>query len=636
MSENVENLQAVNLGADHATALASALPDGVVVLDRNGVVTEVSDRFCLITGYSRDECVGRPAPHPWWPDEPGGRPHEGREATLRTRSGEPLPALVVDRRVGTGRDASGWVRLVRDLRPQAEAAEQASLRRVAMAAATGRDPLRVIGVAAREVAELLAVRSGLVCRLDGEGAEVVGGHRAEGGPLPERVPLTPGSALAEVALTGRPARVGDHEAAAPVRVAGRLWGALAVSSSGERPVPPDAERRLERFCEVVAAGLEAAEARARLAALAVTDSLTGLANHRAFHERLREEVARARRHGRALSLCLLDLDHFKRVNDLHGHQAGDRALVDLARRLEQVARAGDLVARVGGEELAWILPETDAHNALEAVERARRLVAGTPLAGVAPVTISAGICDLTWACDADDLVRLADAALYWAKAHGRDLACRYAPGVVELSPEERARGLERSQAMTALCSLARAVDAKDRSTHAHSERVARLAERIALAMGWTPERAAGLRDAGLLHDLGKIGVPDAVLFATGPLGDAEREQMRRHAALGAEIAGDALGAEQCAWIRGHHERFDGSGYPDRLAGEEIPEGARILAVADAWDAIAHARAAGGPRDPAAELRAGAGTQFCPRVVAAALAVAGAEPAGAPASARPPG
>src|SRR5690606_29961574 len=104
------------------------------------------------------------------------------------------------------------------------------------AAATGRDPTGVIGVAAREVAELLAVRSGLACRFDGDAAQVVGGHRAEGGPLPERVPLTPGSALAEVALTGRPARVGDHEAAAPVRVAGRLWGALAASSSGERPV----------------------------------------------------------------------------------------------------------------------------------------------------------------------------------------------------------------------------------------------------------------------------------------------------------------------------------------------------------------------------------------------------------------
>jgi PAS domain-containing protein len=122
----------VNLGADHATALASALPDGVVVLDRNAVVTEVSDRFCLISGFSRDECVGRRAPHPWWPDE-------------------------------------------------------------------------------------LAVRSGFVCRFDGERAEVVGGHRAGGGPLPEAVPLAQGSALAEVALTGRPAP---------------LWGAIAVSSRG--------------------------------------------------------------------------------------------------------------------------------------------------------------------------------------------------------------------------------------------------------------------------------------------------------------------------------------------------------------------------------------------------------------------
>jgi putative nucleotidyltransferase with HDIG domain len=168
----------------------------------------------------------------------------------------------------------------------------------------------------------------------------------------------------------------------------------------------------------------------------------------------------------------------------------------------------------------------------------------------------------------------------------------------------------------------------------HSERVAALAEGIALAMGWTPERAADLREAGLLHDLGKIGVPDAVLSAPGPLDEAQREQMRRHAALGAEIAQDALSAEQRAWIRGHHERYDGSGYPDRLAGEGIPEGARILAAADAWDAMSHSDVAGGgAHDPAAELLAGAGTQFCPRVVAAALAMAGAEPVPAP-SARP--
>jgi HD-GYP domain-containing protein (c-di-GMP phosphodiesterase class II) len=153
-------------------------------------------------------------------------------------------------------------------------------------------------------------------------------------------------------------------------------------------------------------------------------------------------------------------------------------------------------------------------------------------------------------------------------------------------------------------------------------------------MGWTPERAVAIREAGLLHDLGKIGVPDAVLAATGPLGDPDREQMRRHAALGAEIAGDALSAEQCAWIRGHHERYDGSGYPDRLAGESISEGARILAVADAWDAMTHSEAAPETRDPTEELRAGAGAQFCPRVVAAALAVAEAEAPPA-ASARPP-
>jgi len=154
--------------------------------------------------------------------------------------------------------------------------------------------------------------------------------------------------------------------------------------------------------------------------LATTDPLTGLANHRTFHERLRAEVARARRHNRRLSLALLDLDHFKDVNDRHGHQSGDGALREVARRLAGVAREGELVARVGGEEFAWLLPDCDAQGALAAAERARLAVRSTPVQPAGTLTISVGVCDLEHAAGATELYGRADEALYLAKRAGRD------------------------------------------------------------------------------------------------------------------------------------------------------------------------------------------------------------------------
>jgi len=372
--------------------------------------------------------------------------------------------------------------------------------------------------------------------------------------------------------------------------------------------------------------VSAVHARERLADQARTDPLTGLPNHRQFHERLRSEAARALRHGRPLSLALFDVDHFKRVNTLHGHQSGDATLAEIAARLRANLRDGEMLARTGGEEFGWILVETTAEEAFAAVERTRLAVADGPVVSDLTVTVSAGICDLARAGSADELFRLADGALYWAKATGRDRAVLYAPDTVAaLSAEERAERLERSQALVALRSLARAVDAKDPSTHAHSERVSRMCERIAHELGWQLERAAQLAEAGLLHDVGKIGVPDAVLLKPGPLDAGEYETVKRHAALGAEIADEALSPEQCAWIRGHHEWWDGSGYPDGTAGDDIPEGARIIAVADAWDVMTRARHYGTIRDEAdalQELRRVSGTQFWPDAVAALTAVFG--------------
>lgn len=494
-----------------------------------------------------------------------------------------LAAITEDRR----RAGAALVASEREKRELAD--EQAALRRVATAIAEERPADQVFALVAREVAGLAGTRSGVVVR-DGDGGGVVGAWGPQDGAVVR----------------------------AAIQVDGRRWGAVGAGVGTD--VPAGLDERLARFAELVAISLTGAEHRARLTAQATSDPLTGLLNHRAFHERLREEVERARRHGRDLAVAVFDLDHFKQVNDTLGHGAGDEVLQRAAERLRHAARRGEPVGRVGGDELAVIMPEVGGLDAFTAADRLRRAIGADRDPRIGPVSCSAGTCDLTQASDADALLRLADGALYWAKAHGRDVCFRYTPEVVaELSATERAERLARSQALSGIRALARAIDAKDRSTTQHSERVAELAARLAAQRGWADADVARLREAGLVHDVGKIGVPDAVLFKPGRLTAEERVIVERHAELGAQIASEVLDPEQVAWIHAHHEHVDGAGYPRGLAGDAVPEGARLLALADAWDAMTKARPYSTPMTPEAayrECRRQAGRQFCPQAVAA--------------------
>jgi diguanylate cyclase (GGDEF)-like protein len=351
---------------------------------------------------------------------------------------------------------------------------------------------------------------------------------------------------------------------------------------------------------------------------ALTDPLTGLPNHRAFQERLHAEVARARRHGRPLTLAMIDVDRFKQINDLAGHATGDRVLGELGNRLRDSLRDEDLLARIGGDEFALLLPETDEPAAHAVLERVRRMLEREPLVDGLRVTISAGICGLERASDTDTILRLADGALYWSKEQGRNVTNVYDPGTVrELSATERLDRLQRSHALAGIRALARAIDAKDPSTREHSERVAALAARLAQARGWPADRVALLHEAALVHDVGKIGVPDAVLLKPGRLDPAEYEQVKQHAALGARIVDDILTREQVGWIRAHHERPDGRGYPDGV--REIPEGAALLAAADCFDVMTVARPYSRAKSTAealAECRSLVGAQFTADAVAA--------------------
>lgn len=337
---------------------------------------------------------------------------------------------------------------------RALAAEQAALRRVATQVATEAAPEEIFALVAREAAGLLDVEAAIVARFSAEGATVVGSF-GEHSQLSARLPLVGSGALATVARTGETAGIADYSAlepsspvrvhalahgyrasvAAPVDVAGWLWGAVLATTKRDGGLPTDAEARLQRFAELVALAIANAEARARLAAQAAGDPLTGLANHRTFFERLHAEVERARRHGHPLSLILIDVDDFKRVNDTHGHLAGDGVLVEIAGRLRALARAGDTLARVGGEEFAWLVPETHARAAWAAAERARQAVADVPFPEAGRVTMSAGVAQLEAGTSPNELFRAADTALYRAKAQGRDACVTYVSGRQEAFAE---------------------------------------------------------------------------------------------------------------------------------------------------------------------------------------------------------
>jgi diguanylate cyclase (GGDEF)-like protein len=338
---------------------------------------------------------------------------------------------------------------------------------------------------------------------------------------------------------------------------------------------------------------------ARLAQIAISDPLTGLRNHRAFQEDLARELQRVSRSGDPLSLVLLDLDGLKAVNDRFGHQAGDERLQAVAEAIRTTQRASDLAYRIGGDEYAVILAGARALGALEFAQRVRGLVA-----------VTAGIAEATELRSRDAVIREADLALIGAKRLHQHVAI-YGPDL-EISAAEHEHD-ERPLASA----LALAVDAKDSYTRSHCQTVSQLCAVIAAELGLDRDRVARVRLGGLLHDVGKIGVPDAILNKPAALTDDEFELMKRHSLLGGDIVEAADMHEESRWVRHHHERYDGTGYPDGLAGDDIPLESRIILVADAFEAMTSDRpyrVAPGQEFAVEELQRHAGAQFDPRVV----------------------
>jgi diguanylate cyclase (GGDEF)-like protein len=351
--------------------------------------------------------------------------------------------------------------------------------------------------------------------------------------------------------------------------------------------------------------------------LALTDPLTGLGNHRSFHERLQRELVSAEADGTSLALCLVDLDDLKTINDRFGHPAGDLVLGQVASRLRQ----GGESFRLGGDEFAVLLPRQEERQATAVARSIVERVAALRVEGVGTVTVSAGVATYpTMGSGRDELIRLADSALYWAKKDGKNRVRAYvAESILRANLGQLADTPDRAARYRAAESLARAVDERDVFAGSHSQRVGDYSARIARRLGADESSVELTRLAGHLHDLGKLAIPEELLRKPSGLSEAERLVLERHPQIGYQML-ESLGVEPVAeWVLHHHERWDGTGYPNRLAGDQIPLGARILFVADAFDAMTSEHGYGEKftqHEALAELERCAGTQFDPAVVRA--------------------
>jgi diguanylate cyclase (GGDEF)-like protein/putative nucleotidyltransferase with HDIG domain len=384
---------------------------------------------------------------------------------------------------------------------------------------------------------------------------------------------------------------------------------------------------LPSVCALALAGLalhqrkRIARLRARIADANRTDPLTGLLNRRAFEELLELELERAVRSDRPLSVIVGDIDGFRAVNEHQGHAAGDCALQAVAENALKWKRRIDHAARVGGEEFALLLPETDERGAFIVAERLRRATHRSFTEAPVPVTFSFGIATApAHGADGVALLRAADRATAAAKDLGGDRSVIYSDEVARTLAQMGGRGSGELQLATVLA-LAEALDVRDTGTGNHSHTVGRYAELMARELGFEEDHVDRVRLAGVLHDIGKIGISDRVLTKPGPLDADEWQEMYTHPEIGARLLARPEFDDLRAWIAAHHERPDGLGYPHALSADEIPLEARILAVADAYEAMTADRVYSPALSEDAariELEAKAGTQFDPAVVTAFL------------------
>jgi diguanylate cyclase (GGDEF)-like protein len=403
----------------------------------------------------------------------------------------------------------------------------------------------------------------------------------------------------------------------PLSVTDRVIGSLMLASRRPNAYSRGQLRLLERVALQIAAPIENAQLYALAEQKSRIDELTGLFNRRHFEERLKEEIARHSRYGDPFSVFIIDLDNFKTYNDVYGHPAGDTLLGQIGAIIENSVRDADQAFRYGGDEFVVILPQTARGDAHVVAERVRRQIADEMEKKSLTVTCSIGLA--SYPADgviAGEVVVAADTALYYAKWTGGNRT--YSSSKVISEPPDDARTHGKRDGLSAVYALVSLVEARDPYVYGHSRRVNTYAVALAEKIGLSPDEVSRVSTAALLHDIGKIGIPDEVLNKKTRLTAENWEAIKAHPRLGTSIVSNIPQLVRCAdSILHHHEKWDGSGYPEGLKGDQIPLESRILAISDSFEAMSSAR----PYRPALsreqvmdELRKGAGTQFDPNLV----------------------
>lgn len=573
--------------------------------------------------------------------EPILGPHEvwiGSVATLRDVTEIRVTTATLEKATGELRAA------VTDLR---------TLHDTALAITSVRDLPATLGTILSAVKRLTRAERAWASLLDREGtifsllAELEAGSEARLTPISRRP-----SAVSAAILSERRARfVEDLEAeganrsssmtervrayaGVPLACGDRLVGLLYLTYDQPHPFSQSDRQLIQTLASHAAVAVANAQMFEEISRVATTDALTGLPNHRHLMDRLDQELARATRSGHPLAVLMIDVDNFKLVNDAHGHPTGDRLLRLVASVLRETLRSTDVVGRYGGDEFLALLPETDREASASVVQRIAEAMRAQQFrvprlnapsatgeddaetdgseAAAIPLRLSVGVA--VFPQDSAmrlELISLADTAMYASKRAGGDSATlAHATDSAFLAAQ--------NSTFSALEGLVNAVDAKDHYTRAHSEQVARTALALADRLQLGPDTKRLLRIAGLLHDVGKIGIPDRILRKPGPLTQAERSAVEQHPLLGEMIVREVPQlVDVLEAVRHHHERYDGTGYPRGLRGEEIPFFARMIAVSDAFSAMTldrPYRRALSVEEAIAELRRGAGSQFDPSLV----------------------
>ncbi len=635
---------------------------GIVVCDPEGLITSYSSGGARILGWSAGEVVGKLKVAALRPDgsAPGmdeiRRAVEDRgyfedEVTFLRKSGEEFPALLTMTPLkGPEGEELGYVGIVKDITDLKSVQEDLRRERDFIRGVVETSELFIVGV---------SMADGRITMFN-RGAEQISGYKRDEvigksytdtflppdvrGEVVERLKRLVEEPGTQIAHGENPILTKDGEQ----RIVS--WtNSLCEDETGQATIlvafGHDVTERRQMEQDLERAKIDLEKVNSDLRQMAETDFLTGLVNRRQSMLQFGRELARSKRNYAFLGVIMVDLDRFKPVNDTYGHQAGDAVLSHVAGLLRKRARESDIVARYGGEEFLIVLPEADLEATVRVAQQMRRLLRDNPARYEdveLPIRASFGVTEFHPGLNVTvkQLIGRADEALYAAKGLGGNRVVTWGqlnegnvePAVVnseaiqELRKEVREITRSNQEAIVdRFEALVGKIEGRSIYTAGHSHRVSEYATAIAREMDLDADQVETIRRASLLHDLGRAGIPGSVLWKNEKLTMDDWALVMQHPSVGVRIISDLpFLKNEVPLIRHHHERPDGRGYPDGLPGPSIPPGARILAVADAFDAMTSDRPYRSALTKEAalkELRDGAGKVFDEPAVKAALACA---------------